>query len=147
MEKVIKEQIIPEQLLKTTYFIAEDGKEFTFERACLLHEEQLKRERAWKSIHKVDTYNEYDIPDLGSITWYFCKTQEELDQVRKYYGRGYWHYEHEMKINTWFGIRCNDGGDSSDSIYVYSYEDTKELIMQELGKLFADIESMSIVGE
>ena len=44
MKVVTEEHYIPERRYTTTKYIASDGKEFSTEEACLIHEKQLEIE-------------------------------------------------------------------------------------------------------
>jgi len=102
-------------------FVAEDGTQFSSAKICQKYEDQLHLDQMYANIKKIPA--DYDLPDLGTIGWYFCTTQEEIDLVYKTHDHYVvWNNHERMQPNRWFGVRYEDGGDHRGDIYVYDLE-------------------------
>ena len=101
-------------------FVSKDGKEFSTAAQCKKYEDEVARCEAYDNIRKI---SDNDLADLGSTTWFFCTTEEEVDLVYETYDHYvYFHGKEKMQLNRWFGMRYEDGGDHRGDIYVYDLE-------------------------
>lgn len=141
MEKVVKRGIV-DNILTPVYgdivtFISSDGLVFKTENECLFHENMKEHDRVFESIKSV----KIDLDE--GIMCFFVESEEELKAIQDEYYVGedwkgrrispwffYTSFEDHIKIGEWVGIKFTDGGDSWDTIYVYSQSCLKKMISE-----------------
>jgi hypothetical protein len=116
---------IPEKSYKKITYISEDGREFDRKNDCVEYEEKKKSEEIKK--RDVHFFVDYDMPDLGSIDWYYCETEEALDLVLSEHDTyTTWKNLDIAKVGEWFGILYEDGGDHRGTTTVFSLDECKK---------------------
>lgn len=116
MKTITETETIPERIVQSTVYIAEDGRRFdnqgdckTYE-FCVLTLPRIKTE-------KISTAPIYTIPTV----WHYCKTEEELDALRFKYPNIRSDNKRNLVLNEWIAFLTRDYGD-----YEYTFVVSKE---------------------
>ena len=144
-----KQVTIPDGTQEIKIYVADDGKEFkgiNAKQECLNYESTLH----WQE--KLSKLNKIDLPWSTAFpyTWYMAKTSKDLptlikildfddtmayvdcdDKLRKEVGDDY------LVVGEWYTSIFTDGGDSRDSVEIFSWSYLKTLF-KELEKQIHD---------
>lgn len=125
MEVVEKKRIIPpqpEKVIDETVYVALDGKEFSFKSDCILYEKKLKIEQHPVFKNRIMGFRTFD--DEYFMTLYYIGSQDDYDFWNANIGA------YHLVVNNWndgcgpgwYLFYTVDGGDYSDSHYLYKFE-------------------------
>jgi len=114
------EQLVPSHVIKTTIYIAEDGKEFFRPEDCACHENHIRTQRIKEKIKHIDI----DIFGYFLGTFQYIDSKETLDVLLES------KWQKEIKIGDWIIIDYNYNPNGANNVYVITLDKIKQGICE-----------------
>lgn len=143
MNIIKRERVIPpepERTVTDTIYVASDGKEFRFKSECEIYEKQLEVQNhpVYKSWIRARTFWDDYAADL-----YYIRNEEDYEFWCENIGTQYLNVDHwEDGFGPgWYLFYSVDGGDYTDSRYLYKLDEYEREIRHQLDEWHDDVEN------